>query len=275
MFCSQARPLRVGEVHIHVERDEDTDEDKSTLFSSREDEEDFSSLNLSTIVGHRRRSSSSIRFADDTDTGTDILVITEENLDDILADPIYDDLGPFRRRSLLLEPTLHEETSAEFETTSLGFLTPFRANIKRHSLVPPFHHRHLLHGVHGMSVGGAGALAYTPSANQANEPGSEQSAQSRRILLTLRRRKSVHRSIHIDPISLLDFSYSKASARFLRNAANWRFNTFTLDTMTGGHCLSQMLVHLFHHYKLVDHFKLNMLSVWKCFRKSAALIIKV
>lgn len=238
---------------IHIEEDEEITDHSSTLLRS---EEDDGSLTLSTRIGGRRRSSSSIRFADDTDTGTDILVITEEALDDILADPIYGDYySSDRRRRSLISTRSQEE--ARFLTVG-----QFRPGVKRQSLVAPYHHRHLLHGVHGMSVGGAGALAY-------DARGSEQPVPPARLLLTLRRRKaSVRRSIHIDPISLLDYSYHHATRRFLENAASWRFNSFTLDTMTGGHSLSNLLIYLFTKYGLIDHFKLDILCVWKCFRKS-------
>lgn len=255
---------QVGDIHIHIDGGGDDDlafefEDNDSSSALLSDEGSFTLS--SRLVGDRRRSSSSIRFADDTDTGTDILVITEETLEDILADPIYGNMTLPRRHSLLLSAI---QPLADREPSPLdpsGFLQvpSARHHIKRLSLVPPFHHRHLLQGVHGMSVGGAGACAY-PS-NQ------EDRVTQTRILLTLRRRKSVQRSIHIDPIALLDYSYHGITDRFLKNSANWRFNSFTLDTMTGGHSLSQLLFYLFNEYKFIDFFKLDIVCVWKCFRK--------
>lgn len=275
----------MGDIHIHVDGGSQCDvagggneyggdivtfefaednDNSSTLMS------DEGSLTLSArITGGRRRSSSSIRFADDTDTGTDILVITEETLEDILADPIYGNMTLPRRHSLLLS-AIHPLTgdrdlmsSSPIESTA-GFLQvpSARHHVKRLSLVPPFHHRHLLQGVHGMAVGGSGQVAYPQAAT--NE--DDRATQSR-ILLTLRRRKSVHQSIHIDPIALLDYSYHGVVNRFLKNSANWRFNSFTLDTMTGGHSLSQLLFYIFNHYNFIDHFNLDIICVWKCFRE--------
>ncbi|CAG2111012.1 unnamed protein product, partial [Medioppia subpectinata] len=54
------------------------------------------------------------------------------------------------------------------------------------------------------------------------------------LLITLRRRKSIQRSIHIDPIALLDHSYYGITSRYLKQSSKWRFNTFTLDVLTGG-----------------------------------------
>lgn len=62
-----ATSSRVGDIHIHVDGEVDAfelEDDSSILLS------DEGSLTLSAqLVGGRRRSSSSIRFADDTDTG--------------------------------------------------------------------------------------------------------------------------------------------------------------------------------------------------------------
>lgn len=194
--------------------------------------------------------------------GTDILVITEETLEDILADPIYGNMTLPRRHSLLLsavQPLADHEELLDANSRLLRVPSVLR-HVKRLSLVPPFHHRHLLQGIHGMSVGGAGTCAYSTN--------REDRVTQARILLTLRRRKSVQRNnIHIDPIALLDYSYDRVTDRFLDNAANWRFNTFTLDIMTGGHSLSRLLFYLFDKYDFIGHFKLDIVNVWKCFRK--------
>ncbi|KAI1288463.1 cAMP-specific 3',5'-cyclic phosphodiesterase 7B [Halotydeus destructor] len=234
--------------------------DSGTLLSSKEDTDD-GSLTLSTrIVGGRRRSSTSIRFADDTDTGTDILVITEETLDDILSDPIYGDLTLPRRRRSSVRMVSTQLTPLDEPPVGLGVgLSAARRFVKRMSLVPPFHHRQFLLGLQGMSLSGTGPLGPV-------SPNDQDKVTQRRILLTLRRRKSLNKSVHVDPIALLDYGYFKITDRFLMNSANWRFNTFTLDTMTNGHSLSQLLFYLFTKYGLIDHFQLDILSVWKCFR---------
>ena len=87
------------------------------------------------------------------------------------------------------------------------------------------------------------------------------------LLLTLRRRKSIQRSIHIDPIAILDYSYYGITNNYLKNASKWRFNTFTLDILTGGHSLSNLLFYLFSEYKFFQIFNLDPINVWRCFRK--------
>lgn len=228
--------------------------------------DDVGSFTLS--VGGRRRSSSSIRFADDTDTGTDILIITEEDLEEILCDPVYGRGGhspplegerysshiAIGGRRVSSHSLLSEEAYAAIPAT-IAQHPRFKRN--RRSLISPSVHKHLLQsgGVFGMSVGGAGSVAYDTKGK----------AQSTRLLVTLRRRKSLSRSIHIDPVALLDLSYSKIVSRLLVNCSSWKFSSFTLDTLTGGHSLPAILVHLFNEYGLIRHFQLDMLSLIKCF----------
>lgn len=358
----------------------------------------------SIVSGSRRRSSSSIRFADDTDTGTDILMITEEDLADILDDPVYgsDYMTSYSRQSghhrlsspfwdednLMATPAglqhvttdpsqLIESSSASggeepywrpatppathlVSSDVIRATTPILPpSISPHQMVSPFinyshslykprvlhpvggvdspeststssiptvggiqhhhpsHHHpshhthpkrrsssliassvsnrlHLLHGIYGMSVGGAGS--YGRRARHPSEPSSktmrgggdrgEEREEERvpdpvlmakrrkdresasKLLLTLRRRKSLSRSIHvIDPIALLDYSYSRVILnRFLKSSIQWKFSSFTLDTMTGGHPLSELLAHLFDYYDLISYFKLDMINLWKLFK---------
>ncbi|XP_054152985.1 high affinity cAMP-specific 3',5'-cyclic phosphodiesterase 7A-like [Oppia nitens] len=86
------------------------------------------------------------------------------------------------------------------------------------------------------------------------------------LLITLRRRKSIQRSIHIDPIALLDHSYYGITSRLLKYSSNWHFNTFTLDVLTGGHSLSSLLFHLFIEYDFIKTFNLDVINVMRCFR---------
>lgn len=88
-----------------------------------------------------------------------------------------------------------------------------------------------------------------------------------KLLLTLRRRKSIQRSIHIDPIAFLDHSYHGITLRYLQNSSNWKFNTFTLDALSGGHSLSNLLFYLFSEYKFIETFNLDVVNMWRCFRK--------
>lgn len=149
---------------------------------------------------------------------------------------------------------------------------------------------HLLHGIHGMSLGGTGSSMYrqssqslrsgTSPSSSSPEPESEEnsargmrkktrSTHTSKMLLTLRRKKSLQRNVYaIDPLALLDFSFpNEILKRFLNNSASWKFSSFTLDTMTGGHALSNLLFHLFNFYDLINHFKLDIVCLWKCFRK--------
>ena len=88
------------------------------------------------------------------------------------------------------------------------------------------------------------------------------------LLIRLRRRKSLQRSIHIDPIALLDQSYYGITNTYLKHSSKWQFNTFTLDVMTGGHSLSSLLFHFFIEYGFIDTFKLDVINVMRCFRES-------
>lgn len=263
------RPSIQVDVDIHS-----TDEEEKTKVTT--DTADCSmralmlmkSIDLTDEVGSftlsvgRRRSSSSIRFADDTDTGTDILIITEEDLEEILSDPVYGCSPIGQRSSSQRRQSSHSLLSEEAYAAIPAPIAQHRRLMRgRRSLISPSVHRQLLQsgGVFGMSVGGTGAVAYSPSLE------GKSKTQSTRLLLALRRRKSLSRSIHMDPIALLDFSYDKIVKRLLQSSSSWKFSSFTLDTLTGGHSLSTLLVHLFQSYGLVDHFKLDMLCLWKCF----------
>lgn len=66
-------------------------------------------------------------------------------------------------------------------------------------------------------------------------------------------------------LNLLDDTYSGVTQILLSKCGNWAFNTFNLDVSTGGKSLSFLLVHLFHEYGFVSHFKLDVVKVWRCF----------
>jgi len=185
--------------------------------------------NLSS-KGNRRKSSTSIRFADDADTGTDILMITEENIGDIISNTA----GTLIPTSM---DSIHSIRNLNFLSNAQELLEALDFRIE-----------------------GAGALMISSHHNNQN-------LAQRRLLLTLRRRKSIQKSIHIDPIALLDYSYHGITQRFLCSVSNWSFNSFTLDTLTGGHSLFHLLLYLFKHYNFIEIFNLDILNVWKCFRK--------
>lgn len=87
------------------------------------------------------------------------------------------------------------------------------------------------------------------------------------LFLTLRRRKSLQQSIHSEAVSLLDLCYYGVTERYLRQSARWSFNTFSLDLLTGGHSLSSLLMYLFKEYGFIEHFKLDVINVLRCFCK--------
>ena len=124
----------------------------------------------------------------------------------------------------------------------------------RRSLISSSVHRHLQNGVYGMSVGAAGSDVVTV------RPGP--------MLLTLRRRKSMYGNMDVDPESLLDGGYNQVVQRFLISCSSWKFSSFTLNTLTGGHSLSHLMLYLFKSYDLIRIFRLDLLCLWKCFRKS-------
>lgn len=241
-----------------------------SIREDRDQADETGSLTLSSNrIGGRRRSSSSIRFADDTDTGTDILIITEEDLADILSDPVYGDVSSparmTRRRRRVSTPCLLSEEA--YAAIPAPIAQHRRLRRGRRSLMSSSVQQHLLHGVFGMSLGGAGTLICPSSKSSSLLPSTASTDRPSRLLLTLRRRKSRNRSIHVDPVALLDYSYSKVVDRFLQSCSCWSFSSFTLDTLTGGHALPHILFYLFQKYSLIQHFKLDIINLWKCFRK--------
>lgn len=85
------------------------------------------------------------------------------------------------------------------------------------------------------------------------------------MLLNYRRRKSLQQSIHPESILLLDLCYYGITQRYLRQSYRWCFNTFSLDTLTGGHSISSLLMFLFNEYNFIDTFHLDQINVLKCF----------
>ncbi|XP_066590278.1 uncharacterized protein [Prorops nasuta] len=79
-----------------------------------------------------------------------------------------------------------------------------------------------------------------------------------------RRKRLVTRLLNQEPAILDDIFHGLAQC-ILQRAGNWRFNAFTLETVTGGRSLPVLCVHLFHWYGLLQHFSLDVVTVWKLF----------
>ncbi|XP_034231966.1 uncharacterized protein LOC117639963 isoform X4 [Thrips palmi] len=79
-----------------------------------------------------------------------------------------------------------------------------------------------------------------------------------------RRRRPTTRSLQHHPALLDDIHHGLVQCVLDRVSA-WPFNAFALDTVTGGRSLPVLCVHLFHWYGLMDHFKLDVVRVWKLF----------
>ncbi|XP_053984430.1 uncharacterized protein LOC128879363 isoform X2 [Hylaeus volcanicus] len=79
-----------------------------------------------------------------------------------------------------------------------------------------------------------------------------------------RRKRLTTKSLTQEP-GILDDIFHGLVQCALQKAGNWRFNAFTLETVTGGRSLPVLCVHLFHWYGLLQHFNLDVVTVWKLF----------
>ncbi|XP_017760267.1 PREDICTED: uncharacterized protein LOC108550878 isoform X1 [Eufriesea mexicana] len=79
-----------------------------------------------------------------------------------------------------------------------------------------------------------------------------------------RRKRLTTRSLTEEP-GILDDIFHGLVQCVLQKAGNWRFNAFMLETVTGGRSLPVLCVHLFHWYGLLQHFNLDVVTVWKLF----------
>ncbi|XP_046589292.1 uncharacterized protein LOC107226321 isoform X3 [Neodiprion lecontei] len=79
-----------------------------------------------------------------------------------------------------------------------------------------------------------------------------------------RRKRLTTRTLNQDPGILDDIFHGQVQC-LLQKSGNWRFNAFTLETVTGGRSLPVLCVHLFHWYGLLEHFQLDVVRVWKLF----------
>lgn len=79
-----------------------------------------------------------------------------------------------------------------------------------------------------------------------------------------RRKRLMTRSLQADGAMLDDVHHGQVQ-RILDRCGLWGFNAFTLETVAGGRSLPVLCVHLFHWYGLLDHFRLDVVRVWKLF----------
>ncbi|XP_058829068.1 cGMP-inhibited 3',5'-cyclic phosphodiesterase 3B-like isoform X2 [Topomyia yanbarensis] len=96
-------------------------------------------------------------------------------------------------------------------------------------------------------------------------PRRRHACTGRFLTMHKRRRKKLNtRSLVLDQAILDDILHGQVQC-ILDRVGNWRFNAFTLETVTGGRSLPVLCVHLFHWYGLLDHFNLDVVRVWKLF----------
>ncbi|XP_047502380.1 uncharacterized protein LOC125047879 isoform X5 [Penaeus chinensis] len=80
-----------------------------------------------------------------------------------------------------------------------------------------------------------------------------------------RRRKPPTRQMEKPHRALLDDLYHGPTQCVLSQVGVWGFNAFALDSVCGGRPVSVLCVYLLHKYGLIQHFKLDTVTVWKCF----------
>ncbi|XP_028158962.1 high affinity cAMP-specific 3',5'-cyclic phosphodiesterase 7A-like isoform X2 [Ostrinia furnacalis] len=79
-----------------------------------------------------------------------------------------------------------------------------------------------------------------------------------------RKKRLLTRSLNQETALLDDIQFGQVQC-ILNQSVQWRFNAFTLETVSGGRCLPVLCVHLFHVYGLLSHFKLDAVKAWKLF----------
>ncbi|KAL4717691.1 hypothetical protein ACJJTC_000840 [Scirpophaga incertulas] len=95
---------------------------------------------------------------------------------------------------------------------------------------------------------------------------SQQNLNPGRFLTMHKRRKKklLTRSLCQDSGLLDDMQFGQIKC-ILDQSAQWRFNAFTLDNVSGGRCLPVLCIHLFHIYGLLTYFHLDAAKIWKLF----------
>nr|XP_029729554.1 uncharacterized protein LOC109400568 isoform X1 [Aedes albopictus] len=103
------------------------------------------------------------------------------------------------------------------------------------------------------------------SDDYSENPRRRHACTGRFLTMHKRRRKKLHtRSLALEPAILDDILHGQVQC-ILDRVGHWRFNAFTLETVTGGRSLPVLCVHLFHWYGLLDHFNLDVVRLWKLF----------
>ncbi|KAJ8737296.1 hypothetical protein PYW07_000567 [Mythimna separata] len=79
-----------------------------------------------------------------------------------------------------------------------------------------------------------------------------------------RRKRLITRCLYNNQALLDDLMLGQVQC-ILNQSVEWRFNAFTLETVSGGRCLPVLCVHLFQMYGLLGHFQLDPTKAWKLF----------
>ncbi|XP_055689850.1 uncharacterized protein LOC129793686 isoform X6 [Lutzomyia longipalpis] len=96
-------------------------------------------------------------------------------------------------------------------------------------------------------------------------PRRRHACNGRFLTMHKRRRKKLTTRSLVQDVAILDDILHGQVQCILNQVGNWRFNAFTLETVTGGRSLPVLCVHLFHWYGLLDHFNLDVVRLWKLF----------
>lgn len=88
---------------------------------------------------------------------------------------------------------------------------------------------------------------------------------SRFMTINKRRKNKLLTNCLKENCALLDDLSLGMVERMLKKSAQWNFNAFTLDRLTGGRCLPVLSMYLFQEYGLISHFNLDAAKLWKLF----------
>ncbi|XP_077301665.1 uncharacterized protein LOC143922314 [Arctopsyche grandis] len=85
------------------------------------------------------------------------------------------------------------------------------------------------------------------------------------LTLNKRRKERLRTKTLRQDVALLDDFHNGQVKCILEQSVQWRFNAFTLENVSGGRCITSLCLHLFRYYGLLNHFQLDVTSVWKLF----------